>query len=72
VTEFRHEQIERAIKEQRPEGGAEQVGAAHYLGDPHGGVIDDDGKLVGGRSSFRQMTKSLKSIPAPARCRPAH
>ena len=47
MAEFRRGQLERAIEEQLPERRAKQVGAAHHLGDPLGGVIDHDGELVG-------------------------
>jgi hypothetical protein len=47
MAEFRRGQFQGAIEQQLAEGRAEQIGAAHHLGDPLGGVIDHDGELVG-------------------------
>ena len=47
MTEFRRGQLERAIEQQLPEGRAQQIGAAHHLGDALSSVIHGDGKLVG-------------------------
>ena len=47
MTEFRRGQFQGAIEQQLAEGRAEQIGAAHHLGDPLGGVIDHDSELVG-------------------------
>jgi len=35
-------------QQQLTEGGFHEVGAAHDLGDAHGGVVDDSGELVAG------------------------
>ena len=47
MAEFRCGQLQGAIEQQLAEGRAEQIGAAHHLGDPLGSVIDHDGELVG-------------------------
>ncbi len=36
------------VKEKLAGGGTEEILAADNLGDAHGGVVHDDGKLVGG------------------------
>ena len=47
VIKPRRLQLQRAIKQQLPESGSQQVGAAHHLGDSHGSVIDNNSQLVG-------------------------
>ena len=41
-------EAERAIEEQLAGSGGEEVRAAHDFGDAHGGVIHNDGELIGG------------------------
>ena len=46
VIELGRRHPERAIQQQLPGGGREQIGAAHHLGDPHRRVVHHDRKLV--------------------------
>ncbi len=52
VIEIRLFQPERAVEQELPEGGAQQVRAAYDFGDANGGVIDDTGELVTGNIVF--------------------
>src|SRR5438093_6432966 len=48
VKEGRRRKAERAIEQNLTRRGGEQIGAAHYFGDPHGGVVHDNRQLIGG------------------------
>ena len=72
---FRIHKAKRAVEQDLPSGGLEQIGAAHHLGDSHRGVVGHAGKLVArhsaaGLPSRRHTTKSPKSSPATKRCGP--
>ena len=44
---IRSRQAERLLQENLPRRAAEQIAAAHDIGDLLCGIVDDDGKLVG-------------------------
>ena len=46
MIKFRRHRLERTIKKELPEGGMEEVRAAHHLGDLHFAVIDYDSELI--------------------------
>ena len=47
MIEFRGWQTQRAVKEQLAGRGSEEVRAADDFGDPHCGIIHNDGELIG-------------------------
>jgi hypothetical protein len=55
--------LQRAIEEQLPESGAEQVCAAHHFGDLHDGIVDHHGELVGRHVVFPPNDEIAKLNP---------
>ena len=47
MEERRRRHAQGPVEQQLPGGGPQEIGAAHDLGDPHRGVIDHTGQLIG-------------------------
>jgi len=55
---------ERAIEQNLPRGGKQQVCPAHHFGDPHRGIVHDHGELIGRNSVMppgHKITEILSS-----------
>jgi hypothetical protein len=49
VEELRRREAEGAVEQKLTGGGAKEVFAADGLSDLHGGIVNDDGELIGGQ-----------------------
>ena len=63
MAKIRRRPLQRAIEEQLPKSGVEQIRAAHHLGDLHDGIVDDHGQLVGRHVVFPPDDKIAKLNP---------
>jgi len=43
----RRRHVERAVEQKLPRSGNKQIGSTNHFGNPHRGVIDNHGELIG-------------------------
>ena len=62
VIKRRRSEFERAVEQELAKRAVDEISAANYLRDFHGGIIDDAGELVGGKvvlSPDEEVTEML-------------